>query len=128
GELEELVRRARGFDGFDAALPCAGRRPWSGRAQVAAEVDQRRDVERIKQNWYGAIDCILLADAAEVDLHSVGQCELRTGPNHTLPSHALQQLADGPGRGLVLRFAEPPGVSQHARSNVKCAVGKLPKG
>lgn len=74
-------------------MPAAG----TARKEVAAEVDQERVIRATGQAGRHPIDCVLLADAAKVDLHPCRQRQARAVPGHAFPAHAREQRLHGLG-------------------------------
>src|SRR5207249_1036595 len=125
-EIDAKEHRLPGAIGIvDADVPRTSAAAWPARDEIATEVDeeclrgQRGDTRR------GPIDRILLADAAEIDLHAGGHRERRAGPDDAVPAHTRERLPDRRCARHVIAAVERPDPTQHARGDVEPPLRRL---
>ncbi len=90
------------------------------------QVEQRRVFARAPHRQQrGAIDGVLLAEPAEIDLHAGRHAQHAVHPAHAPPAHVTQRVRDGVRSRRGRAPVEPPRAAQHARRDVEAAVGRL---
>src|SRR5690606_11716523 len=117
--------RAHVVVGLDTDAPWLPVTPRRANRNVSAEVDETADARRdplYERN--GAVDGILLTDAAEVDLHMRAHPQHRSTPFDLVPADQLAHLLDLLLGRNAIATVECPDCPQHSGSDVECAVGQ----
>jgi hypothetical protein len=127
GQFQRAHGDALLFGIFNADHPGLAIGARAPATQVAAKVDQqRRGCLRLQQGENG-INGILLADAAQINLHAGRQGQPGRAPLCLFPTDQRQQRPNRFRSGKAVRAIKPPDPAQDAGTDVKRAVGQLPK-
>ena len=93
-------------------------------SQIAAEVDEHRGAAHLRHPLCRLINCVFLADAAEIDLHAGRQRDHRANPANLRPAHERKQCFDLGLRGQSFAAIEGPCLAQYPGRDVEQTIGQ----